>query len=125
MNEPEIPHHCVQGNLLAPLAATFHLILANPPYLTQAELATAPPEVAHWEPHIALDGGPDGLAILRRLLGMASDRLHPDGALLVEIGAIQGAEVLKLARRHFPQATVELARDYADHDRLLIVRHVR
>jgi release factor glutamine methyltransferase len=88
-------------------------------------LAAAPPEVARWEPRAALDGGPDGLSVIRHLLVMAAERLHPGAALLVEIGASQGAEVLKLARRHFPQATVEIARDDAERDRLLAVRHAR
>jgi release factor glutamine methyltransferase len=114
--------HCVQGDLLAPLIGRFHLIVANPPYLSHADLAAAPPEVANWEPRAALDGGPDGLAVIRHLLAMASDRLHPNGALLVEIGASQGPEVFSLARRHFPQAKVEIARDYAGLDRLLVVR---
>ncbi len=115
----------VQGDLLAPLAGGWrysYFIAANPPYLSQAELAAAPPEVARWEPRAALDGGPDGLSVIRRLLAMAADRLHAGGAVLVEIGAGQGAEVLKLARRHFPQAMVEIARDYAERDRLLAVR---
>jgi release factor glutamine methyltransferase len=118
----------VQGDLLAPLARRWrcsYFIVANPPYLSQAELAAAPPEVARWEPRAALDGGPDGLSVIRRLLVMAADRLHPGGTLLLEIGAGQGAEVLKLAHRHFPQAIVEIARDYAERDRLLAVRHAR
>jgi release factor glutamine methyltransferase len=114
--------HCVQGDLLAPLARTFHLIVANPPYLSQTELATAPPEVACWEPRAALDGGPDGLAMICSVLEMASDRLCPGGALLVEIGAGQGTEVLSLARRRFSQATIEIVKDYAKRDRLLVVR---
>jgi release factor glutamine methyltransferase len=114
----------VQGDLLAPLAGRYtYFIVANPPYLSQAELAAAPPEVARWEPRAALDGGPDGLSVIRHLLVMAAERLHPGAALLVEIGASQGAEVLQLARRHFPQATVEIARDDAERDRLLAVRH--
>jgi release factor glutamine methyltransferase len=113
--------HCVQGNLLSPLAKSLHLIVANPPYLSQAELTMAPPEVAHWEPRAALDGGPDGLAIIRQLLGMASDRLRAGGALLVEIGARQGARVRTLAHHYFSGATVEIAGDYAGHDRLLVV----
>lgn len=114
--------HCIQGNLLAPLARGLHLILANPPYLSQAELAAAPPEVAEWEPRSALDGGPDGLATIRDLLRMASERLSPGGGLLVEIGTGQGAEVAKLAHHHFPGASVDVIRDYADLDRLLFVR---
>jgi release factor glutamine methyltransferase len=113
---------CIQADLLAPLAGPLALIVANPPYLSQAELESAPPEVAHWEPRAALNGGHDGLAIIRHLLTMAADRLHAGGALLMEIGAAQGAETLRLARRHFPQAAVEIVPDYAGHDRLLVVR---
>ena len=112
----------LQGDLLAPLSGPLGLVVANPPYLSQAELAEAPPEVARWEPRAALDGGPDGLDVIRRLLGMASDRLGPGAALLVEIGAGQGSDVLGLAHRYFPGATVEIARDYADRDRMLCVR---
>ena len=114
---------CIQADLLAPLAGPLALIVANPPYLSQAELESAPPEVADWEPRAALNGGPDGLAIIRHLLTMAADHLHPGGVLLMEIGAAQGAETLRLARRHFPQAAVEIVPDYAGHDRLLVVRH--
>jgi len=113
---------CVMGDLLAPLAGPFHLIAANPPYLSHADLASTPPEVARWEPRPALDGGPDGLEAIRRLLAMAATRLCAGGLLLVEIGAGQGLDVLALAGRYFEQATFEIARDYAGLDRLLVVR---
>ncbi len=113
---------CLQGDLLTPLRGPFHLIVANLPYLSQADLAAAPPEVTRWEPRLALAGGPDGLAAIRRLLAAAANRLHPAGALLAEIGAGQGAAVLALADQHFPRATVEIAQDYAGLDRVLVVR---
>jgi methylase of polypeptide subunit release factors len=62
------------------------------------------------------------LAIIRRLLAMVTDWLCPAGALLVEIGAGQGADVLALARRYLAGATVEIARDYAGRDRVLVAR---
>ncbi len=117
--------HFVQGSLLAPLNGTFDLIASNPPYLSHAELASAPPEVARWEPRAALDGGRDGLAIIRLLLRGASKRLHPGGALLIEIGAGQGTDVLRLAGRYFPQATAEIIKDHAARDRILFVRCAR
>jgi release factor glutamine methyltransferase len=113
---------CVQGNLLAPVCGPFHLIVANPPYLRQAELAAAPPEVGRWEPPSALNGGTDGLKVIRRLLQVSPGLLHGGGALLVEIGAEQGAEVLSLARGHFPRGDVDVAKDLANRDRLLVVR---
>jgi len=113
---------CLQGDLLTPLRGTFHLIVANLPYLSRADLAAASPEVAQWEPRLALEGDSDGLAVIRRLLAAAASRLHPAGALLAEIGAGQGADVLALADQHFPRATVEIAQDYTGLDRVLVVR---
>ncbi len=113
---------CLQADLIAPLKGPFHLIVANLPYLSQADLVAAPPEVARWEPRLALEGGPDGLAAIRRLLAAAAPRLRPAGALLAEIGAGQGAGVLALAGRHFPGAAAEIVQDYAGLDRVLVVR---
>lgn len=114
--------HYVQGHLLAPLSKNVRLVVANLPYLSSAELAAAQPEVAGWEPHSALDGGPDGLTLMRDLFAMAADRLRPGSVLLTEIGAGQGAEALALARRHFPHAGAEIVRDHAGRDRILVVR---
>ncbi len=73
------------------------LIVSNPPYLTREELAAAPPEVRDFEPRRALDGGEDGLDVIRRLVGEAPDYLRPGGRLLIEIGANQGPAVRQLA----------------------------
>ena len=114
--------HCLQADLLASLTGPLDLVVANPPYLSQAELASASPEVAGWEPRVALHGGSDGLAVIRRIVAMAAYRLGPGSALLMEIGATQGAEALGLAQRHFPQANLQIVQDYAGRDRLLVVR---
>lgn len=114
----------LQADLLAPLKP-LGLIVANPPYVSQADLSGAAPEVAHWEPRAALCGGPDGLAVIRQLLAVASYRLSPGAALFVEIGAGQGCHVFELARHHFPGATVEIAKDRANRDRLLFVQYPR
>jgi ribosomal protein L3 glutamine methyltransferase len=81
------------GNLFAPLPARrYDLILANPPYVNEAAMAALPPEYRH-EPALALDGGSDGLAIVRRILAEARNWLVPDGLLICEIG--QGRELLE------------------------------
>ena len=113
---------CVQADLLPARAGGFELILANLPYLSPADLRRAAPEVADWEPRLALDGGANGLAAVRRLLARAGESLRTGGALLVEIGAGQGTAVSELARRHFPQAAVEIVRDLAGLERILVVR---
>ena len=113
--------HFVQGDLLAPLAATFDLIVANLPYIPTADLAHLMPEVRDYEPRSALDGGPDGLRVIERLLAQAPARLKKGGALLLEIGHGQGENASALARRYFPRARVEVHRDLAGRERVLAI----
>jgi ribosomal protein L3 glutamine methyltransferase len=75
-----------QGDLFAPLgAARYDLILANPPYVDADGMATLPPECRH-EPALALDGGPDGIAIVREIIDNAGQHLARGAGLLCEIG---------------------------------------
>lgn len=67
-------------------------LVANPPYVRTAELATAQPELA-WEPRLALDGGESGLTTIERLLRAAQTHVQPGGMLAIEIGADQGEAV--------------------------------
>lgn len=113
--------HLLQGHLLEPLPEPVDLIAANLPYVSEAELAQLPPEISRYEPREALNGGPDGLDYIRSLLAQAGGHLKPGGVILLEIGATQGEAVVALARRHFPAATVEIAKDYAGLDRVVIV----
>jgi release factor glutamine methyltransferase len=78
------------GDLAAPLDGEFDLIVANPPYVPTADIAKLQPEVRR-EPRVALDGGPDGLAVVRRLVPAARARLAPGGWLALEHGFDQGA----------------------------------
>ena len=80
----------VEGDLAAPLAAhaPFTLIVANLPYVPTGELAALPPDV-RTEPALALDGGADGLDLVRRLIADAPALLAPGGVLALEIGAGQ------------------------------------
>jgi len=114
--------HLLQGHLLEPLPEPVDLIAANLPYVSQAEWAQLPPEINCYEPREALDGGLDGLDHIRRLLARAGEYLRPQGAILLEIGATQGEAVITLARCHFPAARVEIARDYAGLDRVVMVK---
>ncbi len=80
------------GDLLSPLPASLlaDVIVANLPYIPTAEISALSAEVRH-EPHSALDGGPDGLGLVRRLIAQAPGRLQRGGALALEIGAGQAA----------------------------------
>jgi release factor glutamine methyltransferase len=81
-----------QADLLPPGESKFDLIVANLPYIPADEIASLSPEVRH-DPLAALDGGPDGLDLIRRLIDTAPERLTPGGALLLEIGAGQADAV--------------------------------
>ncbi len=96
------------------------LIVSNPPYLTREELAAAPPEVRDFEPREALDGGEDGLAVIRRLVGEAPDYLRPTGRLLIEIGAGQGETARNLAGKIGGWEYFQLVRDYCGRDRVAV-----
>ncbi len=114
----------LNGDLLVPLTTPVNMIVSNPPYVSRPELAApvAMPEVARYEPRLALDGGPAGLAIIERLLAEAKEKLNPYGMLLVEIGSEQGPAVLQLAQGQFPEATIQVKKDLAGLDRLLVVK---
>lgn len=96
-----------QGDLYAPLAGRrFHAIASNPPYIAAGELADLQPEVRLHEPHAALTPGPDGLAIIRRLVAGAREHLLPGGLLGLEVGHDQAEATLALMQEHglHPQA---------------------
>ncbi len=76
----------------------FDLVVANPPYVATAEIASLAPEVRLHEPRLALDGGADGLAPYRAILAGLGRHLAPGGRVLVEIGPEQGAAVAALFR---------------------------
>jgi len=75
------------------IAGKFDLVLSNPPYLASGEISGLAPEVAAYDPMLALDGGPDGLDAYRRIAAGAPAVLAEGGRLLVEIGAGQAAQV--------------------------------
>ena len=75
-----------EGDLFGPLGgARYDLIVSNPPYVDAAGMAALPPECRH-EPPLALDGGPDGIAVVRRIIDNAGRHLTADAGLLCEVG---------------------------------------
>ena len=85
------------GDLLQGLTAPADLIVANPPYVPDDELAHLQEDVVRYEPHEALFGGPTGLEIVERLFHKAPDHLARGGRLIVEFGFGQGEAVKRLA----------------------------
>ena len=110
------------GVLLDPLPEPVHLIAANLPYVSSDVLPTLDRDVVDYEPLAALDGGPDGLTHIRRLLDQAGRWLLPGGTIVLEIGAGQGPAVIAYAAERYPEAHVELSQDYAGLDRVVRVQ---
>jgi release factor glutamine methyltransferase len=88
------------SDLLAPIATgALDLVVANPPYVPTGDIPHLEPEVRDHDPHAALDGGPDGLRVMARLLAEAARVLRPGGQLAVEFGDGQADQVFEMARR--------------------------
>ncbi len=112
------------GDLLAPIDAPLDLIAANLPYVRNAECVYLARTIRDYEPAVALDGGSDGLGLVRRLLNDAPRVIRPGGSILLEIGASQGEAAIELARDVFAQraAHIEIKTDLAGMDRLLVIQ---
>lgn len=109
----------LRGDWTAGLAdAAFDFVVANPPYIRSDVIETLEPEVAKFEPRLALDGGPDGLDAYRVLAPEILRVLKPGGRFAVEIGYDQKAEVEALFREA-GAAEVVTHRDLADRDRVV------
>lgn len=111
----------LHGDLLEPLQQKVEIIVANLPYVSTNDWAASPPEIREREPRRGLDGGPDGLRLIRRLLRQAPASLQPGGALFAEIGDTHGPAAADLARANFPSARIEIMPDLAGFDRVLAV----
>ena len=103
-----------------PQPATFNLITANLPYIPSETLKRL--AVYRREPTLALDGGTDGLQLIRRLLADAPRHLAPRGLILLEIDSSHGKNALSLARKFFPQAKSELLQDLSQRDRFIRIQ---
>jgi len=110
----------LQANLLNPLHGQFDLICANLPYIPHHKLSKL--QVAKSEPWLALDGGTDGLAFICKLIIQAQSRLASNSAMLLEIEASLGNQVLTFAKNAFPNSECNLYQDLAGYNRLLEIR---
>jgi len=108
--------HVYEGDLFGPLPASLRgqvsILICNAPYVPTREIALMPPEARDHEARIALDGGGDGLAVLRRAASAAPEWLAPGGTLLVETGERQAEPMTEamtsaglLARAHYDDET--------------------
>jgi len=108
----------VEADLLPPVVdPPYQLLCANLPYVSTVQMDGLARELS-FEPRLALDGGPDGLDLVRRLLDRLPDALAPDGVAYLEIGADQGAAVEEAVARHLPGWHCSVQSDLAGLPRL-------
>ena len=108
------------GDLLHPLGGRVDVIASNPPYVMTGEIEGLGREIGR-EPVEALDGGPGGLDVIRRLFEQAPAALRPGGAMLVEIDPRQLQPVTSLAAAAFPNGRVSHRRDLSGRPRVVVV----
>ena len=97
----------------------YDIIISNPPYIRTEVIKGLSAEVKS-EPHIALDGGDDGLVFYRRLLDVCPKALADGGAIIFEIGYDQAADVTAEAEKH--GLSGEVFRDYGKNDRCIVIK---
>ena len=115
----------LEGDLLAPLARhglekSVMAVVSNPPYIPEADWSGLQPEVCRYEPRSALVAGPQGTELHERLLDEATPYLVPGGFLAMELGQGQSVSLTAKARRMAAYESVEIIRDDAGIDRMLI-----
>jgi release factor glutamine methyltransferase len=114
----------LHGDLFAPLppGEQFEFILSNPPYIAHEDMERLPVGVRHYEPHLALDGGPGGFAVFDRLVDGARQFLRVGGYLIVEIGSPQEDYARQRIAACSDYELGKTIRDGSGHPRVLVAR---
>jgi release factor glutamine methyltransferase len=100
---------------------SFDFIVSNPPYIPTQEIEALQPEVKY-EPHMALDGGKDGLDFYRRIINKAPRYLRKDGFLIMEMGFNQKNAIKNIFQKTGYFEIIELIKDYNNIDRIIIAK---
>jgi len=117
LNPKSQPLHFIQSDVFKNIQSRFNIIVSNPPYVPSGELIGLAPEVRR-EPSLALDGGEDGLIIIRKIITQAPDHLLPGGVLLLEADPGQ----MPLIRKLFEAqgfGSINIRKDLAGRDRVI------
>ena len=109
----------VQGDLLQQINARADIIVANLPYIPQSGMRLLQPEIANYEPEVALLSGADGTEDIVRLLEQVPGKINQNGAVFLEIGRGQENEIMPLIARRLPGSGVTLINDLAGIHRVM------
>jgi release factor glutamine methyltransferase len=117
----------LEGDLFSPLK-DYHMegkidfLVSNPPYIIRSEIRSLMPEVANYEPRIALDGGEDGLSFYRRIIKGAAQYLKSKGYLIMELGIGQAPQVKEMIEKTLEFESIGIIKDYSQIERVIIAR---
>jgi len=115
----------MHSNLFARMPkAQFDVVTANLPYVTEEEMNALASEVRDHEPELALNGGGDGLSVIRRLIAQLPRHLKPNGFVIFELGIRQAEEVCRMCREANIFAAPEILNDYNGHQRFVLAKRV-
>jgi release factor glutamine methyltransferase len=112
----------LHSDLLAAFTDVFDVLVANLPYIPTHRFEQLPREIRVFEPRAALDGGEDGLAVMRRLLAQLQTHANRNAIVLLEISEEQGKSAMEAAYHILPRAVVTLHRDLEGLDRVLEIQ---
>ena len=110
----------LKNDLLTGLELKADLITANLPYIPRDRLPNL--DVSRYEPHVALDGGEDGFAIIRKLIAQLPDHLNPGGLALLEIDNSHADLCIYESSKIMTSATISVINDLANLSRLLVIQ---
>lgn len=114
----------VESDLFAavPANVTFHLVVSNPPYISEAEMDNLARDVRDYEPRLALAAGPTGMAVIERLVQQAADRLASGGMLMMEISPMIETRVREFTAADGRFELVPTVKDLAGQARVIVAR---
>lgn len=122
VEESGVSVHLVRSDLFAQITGTFDMIVSNPPYIPTEEIRQLMPEVRDHDPHLALDGGKDGLDFYRRIIREGRAHLERDGWLCLEIGCSQ-ADAVRNIMEQAGFSQIRVRQDLAGLDRIVMGRN--
>lgn len=112
-----LPVSIVRSNMLDSVVGVFDIIVSNPPYIKHSDISSLQKEVKKYDPHIALDGGADGLDFYRIIAEKSPKHLVNNGILYLEIGENQENDVVKLLQKNYKNITI--IKDYNNISRII------
>jgi release factor glutamine methyltransferase len=112
--------HLINTDLLSGISPEVDLLITNLPYIPSGKLKTLP--VSRSEPNLALNGGPDGLVLIRETLVDVPELINPGSLILIEVDESRGKAAQDFAMSVFPQGGVRIEQDLSGQDRYLIIQ---